>query len=331
MSMTTKIEAIWLDERKKNSKRLLESNEFCLTRVNADSRFDIYGGLDSSSYVILAIGIAKCPPNLATDSSSLDYFRHQRHDGSWLMVLRLRQEGLETVFGRLCQDLIDATEDVPNEKALISLFRERLDLWKRLFQKYATGLLELHEIKGLLGELIILEKLLTNPNSNNDANEIITAWVGPLGADQDFIFYNQAVEVKAIRQNSESISIASLTQLDNSIPLTLVTVVLIPSSIENKESIGLNNLVAKIESMIAISSSVLDLFHSRLLEAGYVENEFYDSVLFILDEITFFNVAKDFPRLTPAMVPLGIISSNYKIALDAIENFIVPGQNYGQS
>ena len=152
--MMTKIEELWRDALQQARNKPIEANGFRLTRMAPESRFDIYAGVDSSSFVLLAIGIHARPPNIATDSSSLDYFRQQRKDGSWLMVLRLRQNGLETVFGRLCQDLADAAEGVPDEKALVVLFRERLNLWKKLFQHGGSGFLQPHEIKGLTAEEI---------------------------------------------------------------------------------------------------------------------------------------------------------------------------------
>lgn len=64
---------------------------------------------------------------------------------------------LEQVFGRLCQDLIDAAAKVATEAALVSLFRERLLLWKRLFRDGGSGFLQKFQIKGLIAELLALD------------------------------------------------------------------------------------------------------------------------------------------------------------------------------
>ncbi len=110
----TRIEELWQEAIRQAGLKPIELNGYRLTRMALNSRFDIYAGVDASCFVLLAIGIHARPPNIATESSSLDYFRQQRQDGSWLMVLRLRQNGLESVFGRLCQDLIDAANGVPD-------------------------------------------------------------------------------------------------------------------------------------------------------------------------------------------------------------------------
>ena len=317
--MTTKIEELWRDALQQARNKPIEANGYRLTRIAPESRFDIYAGVDSSSFVLLAIGIHARPPNIATDSSSLDYFRQQRMDGSWLMVLRLRQNGLETVFGRLCQDLADAAEGVPDEKALVTLFRERLNLWKKLFQHGGSGFLQPHEIKGLIAEMLVLELLIRN--GVRDVNETVSGWIGPLGADQDFMYSDRAIEVKAIGPGAESISISSLEQLDCTVPIDLILVTLRPATPGEPGVIGLNGLAARIEGLIAESPEALNIFKERLLEARYVEHEFYETLLFEPTSIVAYSVKNTFPKLVRDMVPAGIVCASYSIGIDSIAEF----------
>ena len=317
--MMTKIEELWRDALQQARNKPMEANGFRLTRMAPESRFDIYAGVDSSSFVLLAIGIHARPPNIATDSSSLDYFRQQRKDGSWLMVLRLRQNGLETVFGRLCQDLADAAEDVPDEKALVVLFRERLNLWKKLFQHGGSGFLLPHEIKGLIAEMLILELLILD--GKRDDHETVSGWIGPLGADQDFMYSDRAIEVKAIGPGAESISISSLEQLDCVVPMDMILATLRPATPGEPGAIGLNALAARIEGRIAGSPEALNIFKERLLEARYVEHEFYETVLFEPTSIAAYSVRSTFPKLVRNMVPVGIVGASYSIGIDSITDF----------
>lgn len=317
--MMTKIEELWRDALQLARNKPIEANGFRLTRMAPESRFNIYAGVDSSSFVLLAIGIHARPPNIATDSSSLDYFRQQRKDGSWLMVLRLRQNGLETVFGRLCQDLADAAEGVPDEKALVVLFRERLNLWKKLFQHGGSGFLQPHEIKGLIAEMLVLELLIRD--GERDVHETVSGWIGPLGADQDFMYSDRAIEVKAIGPGAESISISSLEQLDCAVPMDLILATLRPATPGEPGAIGLNALAARIEGMIAESPEALNIFKERLLEARYVEHEFYETVLFEPTSIAAYSVRDTFPKLVRDMVPPGIVGATYSIGIDSIADF----------
>ena len=317
--MKTKIEELWQDALKQAKNKPIEANGYRLTRMTPESRFDIYAGVDASSFVLLAIGIHIRPPNIATESSSLDYFRQQRQDGSWLMVLRLRQNGLEAVFGRLCQDLVDAAEGVPDERALVALFRERLNLWKKLFQQGGSGFLQPNEIKGLLAELLVLESLILKGEISS--HEAVVGWIGALGADQDFLYTDRAIEVKGVSPGVESISISSLEQLDCAVPMHLVIMTLRQTTSGESGAIGLNSLTARIEGLIAANPEALKTFKERLLEARYVEHEFYDTVLFEHLYHAFYRVTDTFPKLTGEMVAPGIISANYAINIDAIVGF----------
>lgn len=315
----TKIEELWRDALQQARSKPIEANGYRLTRMAPESRFDIYAGVDSSSFVLLAIGIHARPPNIATDSSSLDYFRHQRKDGSWLMVLRLRQNGLETVFGRLCQDLVDAAEGVPDEKSLVILFKERLNLWKKLFQHGGIGFLQPHEIKGLIAEMLVLELLLRD--GQRDLYSTVSGWVGPLGSDQDFMYADLAIEVKAVGLGSDSISISSLEQLDCTVAMHLVLAALRPATPGELGAIGLNVLAARIEGMIAERPDALNTFKDRLLEARYVEHEFYETVLFEPMSISAYLISDTFPKLIRDMVPAGIVSACYSVDIDSIAEF----------
>src|SRR5689334_19222435 len=107
--MKTRIEQIWDEIAEAAQWRPIGDGAYVLKRIDPELRFSIFGGLDSSGFVMLAIGVNQRPPSINLESASLDYFRQQRADESWLMTLRLRQVPLAGVFGRLCQDLVDAT------------------------------------------------------------------------------------------------------------------------------------------------------------------------------------------------------------------------------
>lgn len=318
--MMTKIESLWIEGAQQARLRPIEENGFRLLRFDDIEKFDIYAGVDSSEFILLAIGVHSRPPNVDLESSSLDYFRQQRQDGSWLMVLRLMGRGLSTVFGPLCQDLVDASASVVGESALISLFKDRLLLWKKLFMRSGDGLLKNHEIKGLVGELLFLESLIVQ--DKKDSLEAVTGWVGPLAADQDFLFSEAAFEIKSVNPSAETVCIASLGQLDCLVPLVLVRMALRSCRPEDSGAVGLNSVTARIEGAIASSPEALRVFKDRMLEAGYVEHDFYDTVLFRAEAINRYRVEADFPRIVSSMVVKGVTSASYEISLDSMHPFM---------
>lgn len=315
----TKIESLWQGIRQQAESVTIENGGFRLLRMSPEYPFSIFAGVDDSGNVLLAIGVDSRPPNINVGTQALDYFRQQRAGGGWLMVLRLIRSGLDPVFGRLCQDLVDAAVSVPSQAALIKLFRERLLLWQKLFQFGNNGCLEKHQIKGLMAELLSLEYLLTEKPEIMAGTAM--AWTGPLGADQDFIFGDRAIEIKAISPSSEKVSISSVEQLEALVPMELWIYVLKESTSGEQDCICLINLTTKIESLLSGCSEGLAIFKERLLAVGYIEQEFYESACFHVMATNKYSVSNGFPRLTGKGVPLGVSDISYSISISAINPF----------
>jgi hypothetical protein len=101
----------------------------------------------------------------------------------------------------------------------------------------------------------------------------------------------------------------------------LVIATLRPATPGELGAIGLNALAARVESMIAGCPEALNTFKKRLLEARYVEHEFYDTIMFEPLSIASYAVTDPFPKLVRDMVPAAIVSANYSIEIDSIAEF----------
>lgn len=318
--MKTSIEGLWEEAIRQAALRSIEEHGLHLMRLPEIGRHSIFAGVDASLSPLLAIGTQKRPPSLSVSSSAFDYFRQERINRTWLMILRLRSSvGLGSVFGKLCQDLVDASRTIESETGLVELFQERLTQWENLFAQTSNGLLQLYQIKGLFAELLILKDLIES--GRHSISDAVRSWTGPLGSDQDFIFANNAIEVKAIHANSESVGISSLAQLASTVPIVLALVELRESSEGERGSFSLNQLIASIEELVAREPELLKVFRERLLSACYVEHSHYDSILLQGLRRRLFDVEGDFPRLTPDNVMSGVEAATYKISLRAIERF----------
>jgi hypothetical protein len=323
----TKIEAIWHAIRRGAAGTTVPETGWVFVRVDDHHRFDIYAGIDSGGSAMLAIGTSSRPPAIDADTGALEYIRVQRAGGSWIMGLRLGKTGLETVFGRLCQDLADAAAGVATEAALINLFRERLLLWKRLFRDGGSGLMEDFQIKGLLAELLALEEFITVEPS--DPLVPLLAWIGPAGASQDYVFSGHAVEVKAVSPAADTVSISSAEQLDSSVPLGLRVYELRLASPSEPKALTLPSLVSRIEVLLVEMPSASSLLRTRLLEAGFIEHEHYHTVAFTLESVRQYSVEDGFPRLIPKHLPAGIPAVAYTILLSSISSFLIRQDAHG--
>ena len=319
MGMKMKIKSLWDECIKNTASNQLGENEFQLKRIQGVDKFGIYVGIDSSKNYIVAYNVVSRPPSISLKSAAIDYLTIERPDKSWFMVLRLVDEKLLNVFQTLCEDLIDATIGCDSEFLLIQLIEFRLRSWEKLFQSNGTGLLAEFQIKGLLGELIFLLDCIDSNQWSIDAT--VSAWVGPQGADQDFIFPDKSFEIKTVNINGETISIASLDQLSSSLPITIIVIELLKVGAGMPDSFTLNEYVNKIEERVRDDPRSLMIFRSTLLESSYVRHDYYDNFIFSRNSLNRYNVDEEFPRLTTENVPDAIASCQYSINLDQLEKF----------
>lgn len=317
--MKTSIERAWDAARERAAGAQLSEGGLALFRIDETASLGTYGGIDELGHVFLAIEVDTAPPLIPLESAALDYFRYERRaTNTWLMAFRLKKEDLASVFARLCQDLIDRVMAAQSVDEVMQLVRSRITLWKKLFDAGEAGVLQEFRIKGLIGELLFLECQLHGVETASGTLEVIRGWVGPSGADQDFIYSARAIEVKSIGPSSQAVAVSSLQQLSSPLPLFLHVRTLRKASPQEPEAVTLNQLVARIEARLIPEPAALHGFRDALLDAGYVTHPHYDTVAFESMLTEEFPVDDSFPRLVPSSVPLGISAATYTVSLRAI-------------
>jgi hypothetical protein len=319
--MPTTIEKIWSELLQEKQSEHSIGGAFRIRLIDESRVIRIYAGINQKDEVMLAIGVNGRPPEFSLTSRSLEYFRQPRKDGTWLMVLRLPENKLQPVFGRLCQDLIDETAPDASDAEFVVLFRERMDLWQRLFEVASAAPLDKHKVKGLIAELITLKGLLRDGESADI--DIVTGWRGPERAEQDFQFIDRAIEVKSVSPGAKEIAISSLGQLCTAVPMELHVLMMIEASPDDRESVNLPILVAAIESRLSSNTACLAAFRRKVRESGYFEEPRFEEICFILKGVSRYGISDAFPRLTLADVPNGITRATYALQLQAIERFAV--------
>lgn len=317
--MTRMIEHAWRVAAERSTATQPGADDFFIYRLDDADVRGTFGGVESDGSLLFAVETAAIPPSIDLRSEAIDYFRRQRKEpNTWLLVVRLKKPNLRGVFSALSDDLINVVSGVESDQETIDTFSKRLKLWQKLFEARSTGLLADHEIKGLTAELLHLRgKLIANQRG---AHELVHAWLGPTGADQDFIFSDSCVEVKAVGPSSEGVAMSSLQQLHSLLPLYLSVWTLRQAAPEEISAWNLNTLVLDIEQRLNASSAALFTFRDRLLSAGYVSHTFYERIAFEPMSEEIFTVGDDFPRLTEAVVPNGIRSATYVVSLHVIRS-----------
>lgn len=240
-------------------------------------------------------------------------------DSRIFFILCLQNTEDADIFYRLCVDLIDRTRQVIGQKAAIDVIHMRLKRWKAFLSSNKNNLLTAHEVQGLFAELDFLHSCLITSDAQTT---LIEGWQGPLEAPHDFVFGDFAVEIKSVSGSQKNhVRISSENQLITHLDRLFLHVIFLAEFHDCKQGISLNQMVARIRNMISDADNI-DLFDSRLHDAGYIELRDYDTPCFSVTQQKTYIVKEDFPRITPETLCNGLTNVSYDISLLSIESFI---------
>lgn len=241
----------------------------------------------------------------------------ERADGAWSLLITLKDIDFLGLFSQLCEDLLYSSKSLPKSSSASTFVSRRLLSWKRMMEEGKSHTLGDSEIRGLIGELWTLHQNII-PKFGNLAS--IKAWVGPLGANQDFQFEDTAYEVKTVQLGCDFIQVSNESQLDNSSREIQLEVHQLTESLQN-DALSLNTIVEKIQSLLDQDFIALDAFDERLCSVGYTRLKVYDEPKFKVVSTDRYLVSNDFPRLTAGHLMQGISDVKYKIFLSNCSKF----------
>lgn len=225
--------------------------------------------------------------------------------------------GAADLFADMVADAISAVRAVgaAGPKLAMTMFLRRVRAWQEFMRKGIAHLSVEEEI-GLFGELVFLESLIANDLRPLVAME---AWDGPSRGAHDFVLGTGAVEVKSsLAQNRFLATISSLEQLDDTLrkPLFISKQRLIQTAAGRT----LAEMALFIDANLNVDPEAQEMFRDKLLAAGYLsihekeyQRRFEVSSSFIVQ------IDENFPRITRASAPEGIISASYDLDLDQVK------------
>lgn len=241
-------------------------------------------------------------------------------DGMTWIALTRKESGSPELFAEMVSDVAGAMDNVAleGEISVLKTMLRRVRMWQQ-FMSRGTGPLSPEAELGLAGELFFMVQLLDAGVSHES---ILSGWVGPDDAPQDFLLGDGAIEVKATMSTSGfPVKIGSLEQLDDAVasPLFLAAV----RFTAGEGGSTLPEMVAEVERRIEGEPGAADFLRERLMVAGYSETHAgqYSRKFEPKDRRVLF-VSEGFPRLTPGGVPAGVTRAVYEINLDHAGDFL---------
>lgn len=260
--------------------------------------------------------VSEKEPELLQTSKSIVVSKGRRMDGRWTLSFTLMRMEQESVFELLCADLIASSQTAENETVALALTVKRYKQWNKLLEHQRKSLMEESNRKGLLGELTYLCSVI---DSGYPVFAAVQGWVGPDGADQDFVYADGWHEVKSIGVAASSVTISSLDQLDNSDPGELVIMFIDKCAPERVGAVSLSEQVDLTLARVREDGNALSLLESKLVKYGYIDLPEYREQKYVCSGRARYLVDESFPRLTADAVMPQIIAVQYSISLASIE------------
>lgn len=241
------------------------------------------------------------------------------------LIWRLKKAEHAEVFHRLCTDIVDRCRETENDQESLDVAVGRTWRWLHLLKGGVSGLLSHDAQKGLIGELMVLERALLTVLP---ASEAMSKWIGPEGAPKDFEVGRIAIESKARRGGARPfVSISSVWQLDTDgvDELFLHVVDVDACAIADERGETLNEIASRISRYVGRSDPAAEeQFESLLFESGYDSTDDYSAYPWLVGPSACFQVGENFPRITGFDIIFGIEAVNYTISLVACEPYAVP-------
>jgi hypothetical protein len=237
------------------------------------------------------------------------------------LMIRLNETENADLFLALCGDIVENARGCVSEVDAVNATIQRAWRWHYLLKKGRDARLSIEEQKGLMGEILFLERVLF-PHLGIFAS--LNAWNGPFDAAQDFLIGAVAVEIKASRKlDGPVVAISSEFQLDgaNLLGLFLGVVDLESTTDEDVEASSLSDMILRLGDTVRDDGpSSVDLWETRLLAAGYRATDQYTERWSARD-IRLHRVTGSFPRLTPSTIPAAVKTVRYHLPVPSLKGF----------
>ena len=232
------------------------------------------------------------------------------------------------IFDLLVRDLVEAAEQPEDEAVGVARLMVRLSNWQQLLRRLSPRGLSPEARLGFWGELWVLRDVLAPAIGIRDA---ISAWRGPMGADQDFQMGAVCMEVKTSAAHSlDRIPVASERQLEVPEDVALVLVGLsVDARIGHGETLGDMMRVVRSAAAGAGCMSMLD----DRLEGGGCGGEdahLHDDMGYSVRSLAPFLVGPGFPKLVSADLAIGVSDVRYSISLASCRPHMMGAEDLGE-
>ena len=303
-----------------------QASRISARRVTQETPWGLYWAVDADRNILLILqhGVTTRRSRRLPKLRGLRVEAQPAESGSdERIVIRLTDPEQRDIFLRFCRDIVEATILAQTEEQAVERFLARTWRWHRLLQGGRDKRLGDDEQRGLIGELVVLERHLLPVLGALDA---VRCWTGPMGAPHDFEISRIHVEAKAQGSATPRVTISSEHQLEpgNADRLFLHVTEVTTAAEGGPDALTVTDIATRIRVVLAgRDMAAVDLFEERLGAVGFDWTDDYSDKSWVVGQEALYEVREGFPRITPAMVPGAVGNVRYMIALSGCEDFRV--------
>lgn len=294
--------------------------------LTPDCKSDLYLGINRDANRCLILSLPKNHnvdfKTAIKENLSIEFFRDTN-----FIVLKLIDNSFYELFDDLIISMYNRIKDFSDVDDYSKEFILTFYKWNEFFNEKNSFQLSQQSIKGLFGELFLLQSYIDN-NESAHVDDTLKSWTGPFDKRHDFTFDRKDVEAKTKTDSALDISISSEYQLeanpDKELELAVISV------IEN-EGQNLKSLIKEIKKKIQNKSGDYTIFLKALNLKGIdLKNAgLYDNYLFKPCSLTVYNcTASDFPKIVKSQIPAEIGRVRYNLRISSLNNYIKSQINF---
>ncbi len=262
--------------------------------------------------------------NVEKKNLALLYFAKEK-----IIVLELKTVEFNSPFCDLVISLYNSIRDISNVNDYSQIFVKTFFNWSNFFTEKNTARLSDDAVKGLIGELLVLRKLLKG-SSSSDIDLLLSAWKGPYDKGKDFELESLDIEIKTKNSSSLSVKISSEHQLNPNPGKDLqMWIVSVQQHHETGET--LSSLIWAVYSHVIERNGDIYIYRKALWQKGLTpENSSgYDSLKFIPKFLSKYDCLKDgFPSLRASSLNPALSKIRYHLNLLLIDKFLIAEEHF---
>lgn len=290
--------------------------EVTARRYSANARWDWYRGRDTRGRLLLFLITDADPANIRFPViQGLEIRTLIDRPGLFRIEIALNDPDAREPFRHVSDDLVDYCEHAAYPGMLPRRIAERLDVWRRLWQRQHLSILSDEAQRGLLAELLFLRDIWLETTDELNA---VDSWEGPDGGSQDFRQGFRAIEVKSRPPSRNTVQVSSADQMwfDGELILMVYPVAIVGQM--EGDALSLNEVVDSLRTGL-VSGQARDRLAVRLIDVGYISRREYDEKRFVVAEPTAYRVDEGFPALRASELPSGVEGIRYSVNLNWCE------------